>query len=218
MNAAVDAARRQMVEQQIRTWEVLDPRVIEVFEAVPRERFVPAAFREVAFADAPIPLGHGQHMLPPKLDGRILQALDVRPDAEVLDVGTGSGYLAACLSESGGRVRSLEIHADLAERATANLRDTGHSRVAVEVADASRLAESDRYDAIAVTCALPVYDRRYERALKVGGRLFVVIGRAPLMVAKLVTRASAEEWHADNLFETLLDPMLNAAPPSAFRF
>lgn len=218
MNAAVDAARRQMVEQQIRTWDVLDPRVIEVLEAVPRERFVPEAYRAVAFADAPIPLGRGQHMLPPKLDGRILQALDVRPGAEVLDIGTGSGYLTACLSQSGGRVRSLEIHADLAERAGANLRGTGHARVEVEVADASQFAEVDRYDAIAVSCALPVYDRRYERALKVGGRLFLVVGRAPLMVAKLVTRASADEWYADNLFETQIDPMVNAAPPSAFRF
>lgn len=218
MNAAVDAARRQMVEQQIRTWEVLDPRVIETLEAVPREHFVPEAYRTVAFADAPIPLGHGQHMLPPKLDGRILQALDVRPGAEVLDVGTGSGYLAACLSQSGGRVRSLEIQAELAARASANLRGTGHARVAVEVGDASRFAESDRYDAIAVTCALPAYDRRFERALKVGGRLFLVVGRAPLMVAKVVTRAGADEWYADNVFETLIDPMVNAAPPSAFRF
>jgi protein-L-isoaspartate(D-aspartate) O-methyltransferase len=215
---AVAAARRQMVEQQIRTWEVLDPRALEVLEAVPRELFVPEAYRSVAFADAQIPLDRGQHMLTPKLDGRILQTLDVRPGALVLDVGTGSGYLAACLAQSGGRVKSLEIHADLALQGAANLRATGHSQVVVEVADASRFAEVDRYDAIAVSCSLPVYDRRFERALKVGGRLFMVVGAAPVMVAKLVVRTAADEWVADNLFETVIDPMLNTTPASGFHF
>jgi protein-L-isoaspartate(D-aspartate) O-methyltransferase len=218
MQTTIEAARRQMVSQQVRTWEVLDPRALEAVAAVPRERFVPEAFRDVAFADAPIPLGHGQHMLPPKMDGRILQSLAIAAGDEVLDVGTGSGYLAACLAHRGGRVRSLEIFPDLAERASLNLRATGFTQVAVEVADASRFAEQDRYDVIAVTAALPVYDRRFERALKVGGRLFLVVGRPPVMVAKLVLRVGASEWIAENLFETGIDPMINAAEPSAFTF
>jgi len=218
MQATIEAARRQMVSQQVRTWDVLDPRVLEALTAVPRERFVPQAFRDVAFADAPIPLGHGQHLLPAKTDGRILQSLAIEAGNEILDVGTGSGFLAACMAHRGGRVRSLEIFPDLAARATDNLRATGFTQVAVEVADASRFAELDRYDAIAVTAALPVYDRRFELALKVGGRLFLVVGRRPVMSAKLVVRVGANEWIAENLFETEFDPMINATEPSAFRF
>jgi protein-L-isoaspartate(D-aspartate) O-methyltransferase len=218
MEATIEAARRQMITQQVRTWDVLDPRVLESLAAVPRERFVPEAFRDVAFADAPIPLGHGQHMLAPKTDGRILQALALEAGDDVLDIGTGSGYLAACLAHRGGRVRSLEIFPDLAARATDNLRAVGFTQIAVEVADASLFAELDRYDVIAVTAALPGYDRRFERALKVGGRLYMVVGRPPAMVAKLVMRIGADEWIAENLFETEIDPMINAAEPSAFTF
>jgi len=218
MHATTEATRRQMVSQQVRTWDVLDPRTLETMSAVPRERFVPERFLDAAYADAPVPLGHGQHMLPPKADGRILQALAIQAGDDILDVGTGSGYLAACLAHRGGRVRSLEIFPDLAETAARNLSASGFSQVAVEVADASRFSEADRYDVIAVTAALPAYDRRFERALRVGGRLFLVVGRAPVMSAKLVVRTGEDEWVAENLFETVIDPMVNAATPSGFSF
>ncbi|MFO1376539.1 MAG: protein-L-isoaspartate O-methyltransferase [Steroidobacteraceae bacterium] len=218
MHATIEATRRQMVSQQVRTWDVLDPRTLEAMAAVPRERFVPEQFRDAAYADAPIPLGHGQHMLPPKTDGRILQALAINAGDTILDVGTGSGYLAACLAHRGGRVRSLEIFPDLAASAMRNLAASGFPQVAVEVADASRFSEVDRYDVIAVSAALPAYDRRFERALRVGGRLFLVVGRPPVMFAKLVVRTGADEWVAENLFETEIDPMVNATAPSGFRF
>jgi protein-L-isoaspartate(D-aspartate) O-methyltransferase len=214
----LEAARRQMIDQQVRAWEVLDDAVLDVLRAVPRERFVPEAYREIAFADMEIPLAHGQHMLPPKVDGRLLQALAIGRDDEVLEVGTGSGFLAACLARLARKVHSVEIHADLAETATRTLRSLSVANVTVERMDASTLADEDRYDAIALTASLPVYDARFERALRLGGRLFVVVGTAPIMEARLVTRSGPSEWITESLFETCIDPLLNAAQPPRFTF
>jgi len=218
MHANPEIARRQMIDQQVRTWEVLDDRVLDVFARVSRDRYVPESFRDVAFADAAIPLGHGQGMLPPKVDGRILQSLAVNRGEDVLDVGTGSGFLAACLAALGGSVRSLEIFEDLAAFARSTLRADSVTGVSVEVADASRLEETDRYDAIAVTASLPVYDARFERALKLGGRLFVITGQRPVMEARLVTRIAENEWRSEALFETVVEPMINAPRPPTFHF
>lgn len=218
MHANPEIARRQMIDQQVRTWEVLDDRVLDVFARVSRDRYVPESFRDVAFADAAIPLGHGQGMLPPKVDGRILQSLAVNRGEDVLDVGTGSGFLAACLAALGGSVRSLEIFEDLAASARSTLRADSVTGVSVEVADASRLEEADRYDAIAVTASLPVYDARFERALKLGGRLFVITGQRPVMEARLVTRIAENEWRSEALFETVVEPMINAPRPPTFHF
>lgn len=218
MHANPEIARRQMIDQQVRTWDVLDDRVLDVFARVSRDRYVPESFRDVAFADAAIPLGHGQGMLPPKVDGRILQALAVNCGEDVLDVGTGSGFLAACLAALGGSVRSLEIFEDLAASARLTLRADSVTGVSVEVADASRLEETDRYDAIAVTASLPVYDARFERALKLGGRLFVITGQRPVMEARLVTRIAENEWRSEALFETVVEPMINAPQPPTFHF
>lgn len=214
----IENARRQMIDQQVRAWEVLDDAVLEVLRVVPREHFVPDAYRAAAFADMEIPLGHGQHMLPPKVDGRMLQALAPARGDEVLEVGTGSGFLAACLAQLAGRVRSLETHPDLAATAARTLDALGVPNVTVECADATVFAEEDRYDAIALTASLPVYDARFERALKPGGRLFVVVGTAPIMEARLVTRAGADQWVSRSLFETCIDPMINAARPPRFQF
>jgi protein-L-isoaspartate(D-aspartate) O-methyltransferase len=213
-----DSARTQMITQQVRTWEVFDERVLGALDAVHREQFVPEAYRHSAFADAPIPLGHGQTMLPPMLDGRILQALDVAQANDVLDVGTGSGFLAACLATLGGRVRSLEIFPDLAAQAARNLRNAAITTVSVETMDAMQLEEVGRYDAIAVTGSLPLYDARFERALKPGGRLFIVTGSAPVMEALLVRRAAAGGYTRTSLFETDLTPLVNAPRPPRFVF
>src|SRR5688572_25929087 len=145
----IEAARRQMVEQQVRTWDVLDERVLETLAQVRRELFTPSAYRELAFADTQIPLGHAQVMLPPKLEGRILQALNPRQGEEVLEVGTGSGFFAACLARLAGRVRSLEIFPELSARAQENLRAAGVEGVTIETQDAMTLNEQERYDAIA---------------------------------------------------------------------
>jgi protein-L-isoaspartate(D-aspartate) O-methyltransferase len=211
-------ARQQMVDQQIRTWEVLDPRVLDVLSAVPREAFVPAGYRELAFADAPIPIGFGQCMLAPKLQGRILQSLAPNATDSVLEVGSGLGYLSACLSLLAAETRSIDIHAGLIERATANLRALPQAKVQFEVRDAFSEAPLGEYDVIAVTGSLPVYDTRFEAALRVGGRLFVIVGSAPVMDAILVRRVDDNEWTRESLFETVVDPLQNATAARKFVF
>ena len=218
MNAKTEAARRQMIDQQVRTWDVLDARVLEALGAVPRERFVPEAYRGVAFADAPIPIGHGQSMLPPALEGRILQALAPLRGERALEVGTGSGFFAACLAQLTGSVDSIEIHEELAAGAARAIGDAGISRVNVETGDALAREFDAAYEVVAVTGSLPAPDRRLERALVVGGRMFVVIGVAPVMEARLVTRTGEESWLSEPLFETRIDPLVQPAAPSRFRF
>jgi len=211
-------ARRQMVDQQIRTWEVLDPRVLDVFSQVPREAFVPPEYRELAFADAPIPIGSGQSMLPPKIQGRILQALGVLATDRVLEVGTGSGYLAACLSLLGLSTRSIDIHPQFTAAAAANLRAVPSAQVEFETRDAFAVAPLGEYDAIAVTGSLPVYDARFERSLRIGGRLFAIVGEAPVMDAILVRRIDDAEWIRESLFETVVAPLINATAAQRFVF
>jgi protein-L-isoaspartate(D-aspartate) O-methyltransferase len=212
------AARQQMVDQQIRTWEVLDPRVLGALSQVPREAFVPPEYRELAFADAPIPIGYGQSMLAPNVQGRILQALGIDPRDAVLEIGTGSGYLSACLSLLGGATHSIDIHAGLIAMAQANLRAVPDARVQFEVRDAFDTASLSQYDVIAVTGSLPVYDSRFERSLRVGGRLFAVVGTAPVMDAVLVRRVDGDEWIRESLFETVIDPLINATAAQKFVF
>lgn len=218
MNAKTEAARRQMIEQQVRTWDVLDPRVLATLGAVPRERFVPEAYRGVAFADAPIPIGHGQFMLAPALEGRILQALAPVRGERTLEIGTGSGFFAACLAHLTGSVDSIEIHADLAAAAARAIGELGVARVTVETGDALGRDYDAAYEVVAVTGALPAPDPRLERALVVGGRMFVVIGTAPVMEARLVTRTGEDSWLSEPLFETRIDPLVQAEAPSRFRF
>jgi protein-L-isoaspartate(D-aspartate) O-methyltransferase len=212
------AARQQMVDQQIRTWEVLDPRVLDAFSAVPREAFVPPEYRELAFADAPIPIGFGQTMLAPNLQGRILQALGVTATDSVLEIGTGLGYLSACLSLLGASTRSIDIHAGLIAKAAVNLRAVPQANVNLEVRDAFAAAPLGEYDAVAVTGSLPVYDTRFERLLRVGGRLFAIVGTAPAMDAILVRRADNDEWIRESLFETVVEPLVNATAAQKFVF
>ena len=211
-------ARQQMVDQQIRTWEVLDPRVLAVLSAVPREAFVPPGYRQLAFADTPIPIGFGQSMLAPVLQGRILQAVGLNASDSVLEVGTGTGYLTAVLSLLAGSTRSIDIRAEFTAAAAANLLAVPEARVKLETRDAFSGASLGEYDVIAVTGSLPVYDTRFEQALRVGGRLFVVVGVAPVMDAVLVRRVDSTEWIRESLFETVIDPLVNATAPQGFVF
>jgi protein-L-isoaspartate(D-aspartate) O-methyltransferase len=211
------AARQQMVDQQIRTWEVLDPRVLDVFSAVPREAFVPAAYRELAFADASIPIGLGQTMLAPKLQGRILQALSVADSDDVLEVGCGTGYLSACLSLLGASTRAIDIHPQFTAAAAANLATVPAAKVLLQARDAFD-GELGEFDVIAVTGSLPIYDPRFERSLKIGGRLFAIVGAAPVMDAILVRRVDGNEWIRESLFETVVEPLINAAAAQRFVF
>ena len=214
----IDAARQQMVEQQVHTWEVFDERVLQAMRDVRRELFVPQQWRGAAFADGPIPLPQGQVMLAPKIQGRILEALQIEPDHVVLEVGTGSGYLAACMGKLAASVRSIEIFPELAALASDALLQSAINNVAVETGDASKFEENGRYDAIAVTGSLPLYDERFQRALKPGGRLFIVVGPAPVMEAWKITRVGEREWTREGLFETVIDPLINAPRPAEFIF
>ncbi|HET7755621.1 MAG TPA: protein-L-isoaspartate O-methyltransferase [Steroidobacteraceae bacterium] len=210
--------REQMIEQQVRAWDVLDDRVLAVLRRVPREAFVPPEQRFLAFADTEVPLPHAQHMLRPGVAGRLLQALEPVAQERVLEIGTGSGFISACLRAAGARVRTLEIFAGLAALAGRNLAAAGMGDVEVVNADAFNADGGTRYDAIAVTGSLPVYDPRFERQLEVGGRLFVVVGEPPVMEARLVRRVAEGAWATASLFETVIDPLINAPQPARFAF
>ncbi|NND59772.1 MAG: protein-L-isoaspartate O-methyltransferase [Gammaproteobacteria bacterium] len=214
----LNLAREQMIDQQVRTWEVLDPVVLEVMSDLPRERFVPDGYRNLAYADTPIPIGQGQTMLTPKVEGRLLQALAVRRGDRALEVGTGSGYTAACLAALGASVTSLEIYPELVDSARETLARVGVPNVELLQQDATTLESKNQYDVIAVTGSVPVYDQRYAQALKPGGRLFIVVGQAPVMEAVLVTRAGDDDFIRESLFETVVPSLENVIRPAPFRF
>src|ERR1700739_1609089 len=197
--------REQMIEQQVRAWDVLDARVLTVMREAPRELFVPAEHRYLAYADVEVPLPCGQHLLRPSVAGRLLQALLPAATEPVLEIGTGTGFLTACLRAMAARVRSLEVFAELADVARRNLAALGMRDVEVVDADAWSFESGARYGAIAVTGSLPLYDARFERMLSVGGRLFVVVGEAPVMEARLVRRTAEDAWTTESLFETVLE-------------
>ncbi len=209
-----------MLMQQLRTWEVLDPDVLDAFESVPREHYAPDAYRRLAFADAEIPLGHGQCMLRPSVEGRLVQALDLESDDEVLEVGAGSGFVTACLARLAGRVHSLEYHADLASMAEKNLCEAGVTNAEIRHEDATDLAAPGRYDAVLITAAIADAsgEQRFREALKVGGRLVLISGREPVMEACVIRRVSALEWTRTAMFETAVPPLIDAAARPPFEF
>jgi len=215
----LEQARFNMVEQQIRTWEVLDPAVLELLYAVPREQFVPAAYRNLAFADMEIPIGEGERMMAPKMEARIVQELALRKSDCVLEVGTGSGYLTALLARCAARVHSLEIRTRLAAFGRANLERHGADNVTLEVADGARGdAKRAPYDAIVLTGSTPVLPAALKEQLAPAGRLFAVVGEPPVMEARLVTCTAPGAYGTVALFDTLLAPLANAEPPPRFRF
>jgi protein-L-isoaspartate(D-aspartate) O-methyltransferase len=215
----MDVAREQMIEQQLRACDVLDQHILATLRVVPRQQFVPQAWHELAFADCEIPLPLGKHMLRPMLVGRILQALAVRAGEQVLEIGTGSGYVSACLGTLAGGARSLELHRALAQAARTNLA-AGAAGLPIEVieADGMQLSEVSRYDVILVTASLPIYQPRLERALRPGGRLFVAVGNETLQEGRLIRRAGERDWTTQVLFETRIEPLENAPRPEAFGF
>ena len=212
-----ETARFNMVEQQVRTWEVLDQAVLDRLSAIPRERFVPEDYLRLAYADTRIPLGGGDVMMPPREEARLLQALALAPGDHVLEVGTGSGFLAALAAGLARRVTTVEISPERKARAERSLAEFGN--VEVIEGDAVRGWEAAApYDAIAVTGSLPVLDDSFLHQLKPGGRLFVVVGEAPAMEALLLTRTGAGDWATESLFETVLPPLAGAKRPNQFEF
>jgi protein-L-isoaspartate(D-aspartate) O-methyltransferase len=214
----IDFARQQMVEQQIRTSDVLDATVLKVFSSVPREQFVATGFEALAFADTELPIGHGQFMMTPVVEGRALQALAVQPRDNVLEIGTGSGFLTACLARLSNTVTSLDIYDDFLEAAAANLADSGISNFELFNMDATQDLPDAEFDAIAVTGSVQVYDPRYAMALRPGGRLFIVVGTASSMEAMLVQRLADGDWRTSSLFETRLPALVNGTLPPQFSF
>lgn len=215
----VEQARFNMVEQQIRPWDVLDTAVLDLLFEVKRERFVPPGSEGLAFADLEIPLGHGEAMMAPKLEARIVQELGVRPGDTVYEVGTGSGYLTALLARRARHVTSAEIHPGFAARAKASLAAAGIGNVTLLEGDSARAPLGEKaYDVIVLTGSTPVLPEAFAARLNPGGRLLAVVGDAPVMKAVLLERAGEGAPRRTELFETMLKPLVNAQAPARFRF
>ena len=211
-----EVARAQMLGQQIRAWEVLDERVLRALRETPREQFVPAEYRDLAFADAEIPLGHGQVMLAPKIEGRLLQAVQAEPIDDVLVVGTGSGFLTTCLARLAKHVVSVDIIGEFVAAARARLAEHEIRNVTLEVADALELSHAGRFDVVAVTASVPELTDHFIKMLRPQGRLFIVVGRKPVMEAQLITMQPNGSTTTEELFETVLTPLINAERPEPF--
>ncbi len=214
-----EQARFNMIEQQIRPAEVLDPGVLEVLASTPREEFVPEQYRNLAFVDMKIPLGFNQTMLTPILEGRVVQALSIRSMDTVLEIGTGSGYMAALMAKLGRNVTSVDIFPDITRQAQQNLNRQGVRNVTLEVGDASHdWAGGAPYNVIAITGSLPLMPDAYKKRLKVGGRMFAIVGDTPVMECLLITRLGEHEWTQETLLETDISPLVNAPQPQRFFF
>lgn len=215
----VDRARFNLVEQQIRPWEVLDQRVLDLLFRIKREEFAPPQYRSLAFVDMEIPIGHGQTMLQPKMEARMLQELGLKPADRILEVGTGSGYMTALLAYLGSHVYSVDIIPEFTQTAAAKLSAHGISNMTLETGDAAR--DWDRhapYDAIVLTGSVPVLPEAFQKSLNTGGRLLAVVGEPPAMEARLITCVAPGAYGAIGLFETCIATLINALQPERFVF
>ena len=213
----LEKARFNMIQQQIRPWDVLDQRVLDAMESLPREEFVPEAYRKLAFADIRIPIGEGQVMLTPKMEARIAQELRLTGTDKVLEVGTGSGFLTALLARLTGHVHSVEIREELSRSAGQRLATHGITNVTLVVGDGCRgWSAKAPYDAIAVTGSVPVLSDELQRQLNVGGRLFAVVGESPVMEALIITRLGERDFATQSIFETDLPPLEGIEKPEEF--
>jgi protein-L-isoaspartate(D-aspartate) O-methyltransferase len=214
-----ERARFNMVEQQIRPWEVLDQRVLDLLMRVRREEYVPPRYRELAFADMEIPIGHGETMLAPKIEARMLQELALAPEDRILEVGTGSGYMTALLASLGSHVYTVDIVPEFVQTAGVKLAAHGVTNVTLESGDAARGWDRHApYNAIVVTGSLPVLPDAFPKSLRLGGRLIVVVGEPPVMEAQLITCVAAGAYSTTGLFETCIAPLRNAVQPERFVF
>jgi len=214
----MELAQFNMIEQQIRPCEVLEGRILELLKHVHREHFVPAGMRDLAFADMEIPLGHGATMWQPKLEARAVQELHLARNDKVLEVGTGSGYLTALLSALSGHVTSVEIEPELSAMAKQNLAAYRRSNITLETGDAAHGWGNGGYDAIVLTGSTPVLPAAFQNSLNIGGRLFAIVGDAPVMEAKLITRVAPDIFETVNIMESCVAPLRNAEQPKRFVF
>jgi protein-L-isoaspartate(D-aspartate) O-methyltransferase len=215
----VEQARSNMIEYQIRPWEVLDQDVLDLLYAVKREDFVPAAYRMLAFADLEIPIGQGERMWAPKIEARVLQELALKPTDHVLEIGTGSGYFTALLARRAQHVYSVEINAELKAAAETNLRRAGVDNVTLELGDGARgWTRHAPYDVIVLTGSTPVLPQQFLQQMKAGARLFAVVGTPPAMAARLITCTGEGAFNSVDLLETRLAPLANALAAERFSF
>lgn len=219
----IEQARFNMIEQQIRPWDVLDLSVLDLLKVAKRENFVPAQCQDLAFMDTEIPLPCGQNMLAPKLEARILQEVAPRKHENVLEIGAGSGYMAALLALKARHVTTVEIEPELKALAEKNLAANGIGNVRVELGDGARGwngsgADAAPWDVIVVSGSMPVLPDEFLQQIKIGGRILAIVGTAPVMSAQLVTRASDNAYNTVKLFETVVKPLKNAVTPSHFHF
>lgn len=212
----LDQARFFMVEQQIRPWDVLDPKILDLFMDVPRHLFVEEGNEGLAYSDIELPIGHDQTMMFPRVEARILQALDIDSEDSVLEIGTGSGFLTALIANLAKNVTSVELHEDI--QATAKTRLANFDNINFETGDASSdWKDGQEYDVIVLTGSVAEIPQAYKEKLKLGGRLAVIVGHAPAMVAQILTRISHQEWEVETLFETDRAPLTNAGEKVSFK-
>lgn len=215
----MEQARFNMIEQQIRPCDVLEIRILDLLKVVRREHFVPNGKKELAFMDMEIPLGHGVSMWQPKLEARALQELHLQYNDKVLEVGTGSGYLTSLMSVLAGHVTTVEIVPELSAQARKNLENFRLDKITLEIGDAAQgWGKGAKYDAIILTGSTPVLPEAFQNSLNVGGRLFAVVGDAPVMEAKLITRVAPDTFETVNIMETSVAPLQNAQQPKRFIF
>ncbi len=215
----IEKARHNMIEQQIRPWDVIDQRVLNLLQRIPREDFVLPEYRSLAFTDMELPIGYDQVMMEPKLEARMLQSLAIKPDDKVLEIGTGSGYVTAMLAALASEVTSVEIEPALQQQAERNLTTKGIGNVTLHQGDAANgWQDGQSYNVIVVTGSLPALPKALKDNLQVGGRLFAVVGSAPAMTALLVTRINSNEWREESLFETVVPPLRNSQVTEKFEF
>lgn len=221
MSQNVEQARENMILNQFRPWSVLDNRLLDILRTIPRENFMPEAYRELAFVDMPIPISDDQVLFPPKMEARLIQALDVQPADRVLELGTGTGYTAAVLAKLGKKVISVGVNPEIAENAKKNVAESGIDDLDVtfEVGDVADGWPKHRpYDVIFVTGSLPIYSDIFEKELSVGGRLLVIVGVSPAMEVMLITRVTENEWTRESLMETDVPSLADAQEPDKFVF
>lgn len=216
-----ERARQNMIEQQVRPWAVLDPKVLQTLGAIPREHFVPADYRRLAYSDTRIPLGHDETMMAPIIEGRMLQALELAGFEHVLEIGTGSGYITACLARLAQAVESVDLYADFTASASERLQQLGVDNAHLATGDAATGWDGGRrFEAIALTASVYEIPVAYKQALTPGGRLFAIVGDPdqPVMEGVQITRVGDEEWSVESLFDTWIPPLRNHSPPRHFRF
>jgi len=214
-----ETARFNMVEQQVRPWNVLDAQILDLIAKAPREDYVSETYKAQAYSDLHIPLAHGELMMEPRVEARALQALDIKPGDTILEIGTGSGFLTSLLATLGQRVASIEIHSDMSDQAGKVLSGHGHTNISLEVGDAAQgWDHGTKYDVVILTGSVPILPETFKKSLTQGGRLFAIVGESPVMEACLYKRIGEYHWSETLLFETDLPPLINAVTPPKFSF